>query len=245
MRPPDEAVAVLVRGIVRASKYVDARRRRVLEVDAVDNVVGNLMDCIVAPVAQVAEVHLHVVTYAFDGCVAFEEALRVRAAALALPVVVFPVRLLGRHVGGGSQLWSFRQALSAVSGLGYLSTIVCRADAMLKQPITAFLPEPLTKRDAHVCYLFRERNSWSQPSGELISDVLFVVPGCRMLSEFVPAVDMHARPCDLHGLYASARRAAAGGPIVWLPCHPNPDERFDSNTDNQSNPYYHIARAIR
>lgn len=241
--------AVVLRGIICGR----ARGRR-RTVGAVANVLGNLFDRVIAPLAQSspqAIVHVYVCTYAFDALGALEHQMQMiidhYGDDIRKRIVMKQTCVYERSIAHGSQLYAMREALRHVAAQShatdYGAYLIMRPDTQWKRNITDIVAD-LDKLE-NVTYLFPERTTLLRKNSEdFVSDVFFAVPARKLPTEFMPALEMHDVSADLHGIYESAKRAAMRArraAPTWNACI---DQRFDSNTDNMQNPFYEIQRSM-
>ncbi len=247
--------AIVLRGIIHGRA-----RGRQRTVNAISNILDNFIERIVVPIAQLTDtdirIHVYMCTYDFDGISDLER--KVRTLCQNDPrtcgrVEVMPTFVYNRPVESGTQLYAMREAMHHLVRVAdtcddepYYGYIVCRPDTVWKCNVTDMLTlnDP-THSWSHITYLFPERTTpLRKNSTEFISDVFFAIPGPKLHTEFMPALEFHDVNADLHGVYESAKiaatRAARAIPI-WKCCI---DQRFDSNTDNMTNPFYVIHRSM-
>ena len=244
----DTTFAVVLRGIIRGRAQCGRKKQH--RVDATSVVLGNFMDRVVAPLLESGpdvRVQVCICTYAFPGLMELERDLRMRCAYARGRIDVLPVHVYDRPIETGTQLYAMRAAMHHVLRTLALEDVscvfVCRPDTLWKCSICDVLGRSI--RVSSVTYLFNERATLLRKNcSDLISDVFFAVPTPKLVHEFMAALEHHDCHTDLHGLYRSAKAAAANmnltPKIAWARCH---EDRFDSNTDNRTNPFYTIQRS--
>lgn len=132
-------------------------------------------------------------------------------------------------------------ALQAAHSATYDFVVVARCDVALKQPLDRILFQNAEGvKDlctGAVRYLFRERHAAMR---NLICDVLFVIPR-DSIALFQRTLHQHRNTSELHSI---AITAAAAAHVQQRPAFAALDSgaMYDSNTDNEPNPYYTILR---